>query len=371
MKRMLITAVLAVNTSVFAIGFNATIAPNCNGLSASNILIGATNTILAVAPSNAVTTTDYIGFYSVTNPTVMKLMDMGGGHSASKEITFNYTKPGEYFLQYFNAGGVGLSAPFPFRLRSSSEISVETSRALKGDYLEVVWNTEFCNCVSITGDTVGYYDKDNPSSFVMIPLWEECYDWAYFLMNEPGRYVFGYFKKGDINNNLSPREVVVSALDLLTPPAGMAVGSTQLFSWTSVAGASQYVLYVGSLPGTNDLARMESTGSQVTVTNIPQDGRTLYVRIWYNVSGVWKYEDFTAQSAAANTLPVLGIEIVPALNIQAPVGYSYKLQYVPQIGPTNVWADLAVLAVTNQPQYYVDFSAIGKPSRFYRLVKLP
>lgn len=38
--------------------------------------------------------------------------------------------------------------------------------------------------------------------------------------------------------------------------------------------------------------------------------------------------------------------------------------------PENHWNALITVAITNQPQFYIDNSAIGQPQRFYRLVQV-
>ena len=38
--------------------------------------------------------------------------------------------------------------------------------------------------------------------------------------------------------------------------------------------------------------------------------------------------------------------------------------------PANHWNVLATVTITNQPQFYLDISAIGQPKRFYRLTQI-
>jgi hypothetical protein len=61
--------------------------------------------------------------------------------------------------------------------------------------------------------------------------------------------------------------------------------------WTPVTGAQAYYLYVGSSPGLNDLV---NTGEiQTTSYTLPSSlgGRTLYLRLYTKLGGVWKYVD--------------------------------------------------------------------------------
>ncbi|WP_020559144.1 zinc-dependent metalloprotease family protein [Thiofilum flexile] len=104
----------------------------------------------------------------------------------------------------------------------------------------------------------------------------------------------------------------------ITSPTNKAIftSTSQLFKW-SANGASnvkQYSLQIGSTVGAKDIYNsgiLTSTTLQRTASNLPQDGRTLYVRFWYyrgsahpipkagekiaaNISaGTWYYRDYT------------------------------------------------------------------------------
>ncbi|HZQ47955.1 MAG TPA: hypothetical protein VFC07_13135, partial [Verrucomicrobiae bacterium] len=71
------------------------------------------------------------------------------------------------------------------------------------------------------------------------------------------------------------------------------------------------------------------------------------------------------------TPPGLEIKWAPALSLTGDVGSSYRIEYTGSLGATNAWLNLDVITLTNNPQIYFDSSAIGQPSRFYRLVKVP
>ena len=89
----------------------------------------------------------------------------------------------------------------------------------------------------------------------------------------------------------------------LTYPANGASGIDQLqpATWTSVANAQAYYLYIGSTPGAKDLL----DSFQLTVTSVPLPrlpaGPTLYARVFALVAGHWVYRDstFTASPISA------------------------------------------------------------------------
>jgi hypothetical protein len=95
---------------------------------------------------------------------------------------------------------------------------------------------------------------------------------------------------------------------MLEPAAGSTLsGSTVTFRWSAGAGVSSYYLRVGNASGERDIydADQEQRLS-VTVTGIPVDGRTIYVRLMSLIRDDWRYEDYTykafAQPAAAPTV---------------------------------------------------------------------
>lgn len=67
----------------------------------------------------------------------------------------------------------------------------------------------------------------------------------------------------------------------------------------------------------------------------------------------------------------LEIKLAPALSLTGDVGSNYRIEFTSALGATNEWSSLAVITLTNNPQIYFDASAIGQPSRFYRVQKVP
>jgi hypothetical protein len=72
-----------------------------------------------------------------------------------------------------------------------------------------------------------------------------------------------------------------------------------------------------------------------------------------------------------SVLPALDLHMVPAISLAAMPGTKFQLEYTPASGPMNAWVPLALITITNNPQFYFDVSAIGQPARFYRLVEVP
>ena len=92
---------------------------------------------------------------------------------------------------------------------------------------------------------------------------------------------------------------------LIPPPAfgSQLAGASQTFAWGPGCGVTDYYLYVGSAFGTNDLfgqdelAHTTAAGGSDTVGNLPVDSRTLYVRLWSLINGIWNFNDYTYKAS--------------------------------------------------------------------------
>ncbi len=113
---------------------------------------------------------------------------------------------------------------------------------------------------------------------------------------------------------------------LTAPAAGAVLAATgQTFTWAAVPGATGYTLFLGSTGvGSGDLLDDHTTSTSVTTGNLPINGEPLYVRLWTNFNGTWRYNDylFTAAAPAALTSPLPGSTLAASGQILtwAPVG---------------------------------------------------
>jgi subtilisin family serine protease len=80
---------------------------------------------------------------------------------------------------------------------------------------------------------------------------------------------------------------------LISPADGSTFNSSSAtFTWNTVAGVSQYFLDLNSSPGSRDIFSDYVSNGSTTVSGIPTDGRTVYVRLWSNINGTWLYNDY-------------------------------------------------------------------------------
>ncbi len=109
-----------------------------------------------------------------------------------------------------------------------------------------------------------------------------------------------------------PASVAGPSGQILTPDPNCPLSSSSaIFSW-SAGSASAYWLTVGTTFGGTDICSSGQTGGHSwSVSNIPTDGRPIYVRLWSLVSGTWVNppQDYTYQAEAAGVMPPI---IAPA-----------------------------------------------------------
>jgi hypothetical protein len=81
---------------------------------------------------------------------------------------------------------------------------------------------------------------------------------------------------------------------LTSPTAGPIASSSVTFSFTNAGGW----LDVGTSLGAQDIYSSQFSGSAVTVSGIPLNGRSLYVRVWRQVGGTWYWVDYVFSRSA-------------------------------------------------------------------------
>jgi len=116
----------------------------------------------------------------------------------------------------------------------------------------------------------------------------------------------------------SPQTLALSGIGLNQPaalsspaPGSTLVGSSVQFSWSAVVGATDYELWVGTTGvGSSNLNYPGlATDTSETVSGLPTNAPTLYVRLFTKTYGVWQSNDYTYTGAG---LPPLGELRLPA-----------------------------------------------------------
>jgi len=110
--------------------------------------------------------------------------------------------------------------------------------------------------------------------------------------------------------NVARSVVVVAPLlppVITSPVAGSTLtANTEAFTWVDNGNnVTEWWLHAGSAEGLLDYydSRSLGTSTNTTVTGLPVDSSTIYIRLWYKVGGTWLFVDSTYIAAGLVTLP--------------------------------------------------------------------
>lgn len=117
-----------------------------------------------------------------------------------------------------------------------------------------------------------------------------------------------YVKYGGTSNNLDTTGKTITCqtgtkASMTSPVNGSTFTSSIVtFYWDAGVNVSEYFLYVGSSQGANDLyGASQGLSRSRTVSNLPTDGRLLYVRLWSLINGSWQYNDYSYRAYSNST----------------------------------------------------------------------
>jgi hypothetical protein len=152
----------------------------------------------------------------------------------------------------------------------------------------------------------------------------------------------------------------------LSAPAPGSVLTTRAvtFSWAAVTGASSYWLDVGTKVGDGSIAARSGTSTSHTIT-LPNDGRTLYIRLWTQMSGVWQTpNDYTVTAcngcADSPTAALISPAAGTVFNSQTAV-----FDWSPGTNVTQYWLDVGTSPGVG------NIHAAGTTARGAQVVNLP
>jgi trimeric autotransporter adhesin len=130
------------------------------------------------------------------------------------------------------------------------------------------------------------------------------------------------------------------AVMLIPAPATALGGGSATFTWSAATGAAAYWLDVGSAQGQGNIfGQNVALATSQTVTGIPADGSTVYVRLWTLSGSTWQSNDYTYK-ASGGTKAVM---TAPALS-SVLSGSNVTFTWSAAGGATSYWLDVGTVA---------------------------
>lgn len=112
---------------------------------------------------------------------------------------------------------------------------------------------------------------------------------------------------------------------VVTPAPGSTLGvSPVTFTWSAVAGATKYKLEIGNAAGGSDLFSQETTGTSLAVSNLPSDGRTLYVQVTAYVNGAYGSPSATTYRSYTAPVPLRFVPLAPCRVMETRAAYNFE-----------------------------------------------
>ena len=126
---------------------------------------------------------------------------------------------------------------------------------------------------------------------------------------------------------------------LTGPVPGSALSGVSItFTWSAVSGAAAYWLDVGSAAGQGNIfGQNVALATSQTVSGMPTDGSTIYVRLWTLSGGSWQFNDYTFKASGGVTAVLASP--VPASTL---TGSSVTFAWNAASGATAYWLDVGI-----------------------------
>jgi hypothetical protein len=149
-------------------------------------------------------------------------------------------------------------------------------------------------------------------------------------------YVGDQVTPSTANPNSRIRQLTPPSARIVTPTPGSILPSTSVtFDWTGTSAGSQFKLDISDKWGTSWFSSGVTTATAEPVSNLPCDGRTLYVQLQTFIGGQW----LSPARYTYNACPMSMIVRPSSLPQQG--GNVWII-----VNATNIWPENVVLTVT-------------------------
>jgi len=156
---------------------------------------------------------------------------------------------------------------------------------------------------------------------------------------------------------------------VMTSPANESTltSASTTFNWSTAPGSSAYYLWVGTAPGTANLANIGPLSGTTATVNLPTNGTTIYVRLWtfFNGGATQFHNDYTytefAPAAAAITSPTDGSTLSASTTFNWSAGSGGTVTYYLWVGTSPGTANLVNIGPLSGTSATVSLPTNGVP----------
>jgi hypothetical protein len=274
-----------------------------------------TNTSVTISglPTNGatlyITLSSLIGSSTRSNSYTVKAATIGSGSSLAKLVITSFSAPNSGSVGVNLTGtslaianqGSGATGPFRIGYYYSRDPNVTTSSVYSG------WSCSFAE--GLPPGTSGTCSGD-----IGVPTTLTSGTWYLGAIADDEKKVPQSDTGGNIRVSDSGTISIAgrAPADLISPTPGATLTSTSVtFRWNSGSGAQGFTLMVGTFAGGGDIYNQDQGSNlSATVSGLPSNGRTLYVRLSSRFGGDTLYNDYTYRAVNSNangTAPILAI----------------------------------------------------------------
>jgi hypothetical protein len=126
-------------------------------------------------------------------------------------------------------------------------------------------------------------------------------------------YIDGAWQFNDYTYRAAGSVTPVKAALTSPAPGSVLAGTSVTFQWNAGQGVTRYYLFVGRWQGGNTIFSQDmGTSLSATVTNLPADGSTVYVRLWSYMQGGWQFQDYVFTASGSQPAAQKGQILSPA-----------------------------------------------------------
>lgn len=150
-------------------------------------------------------------------------------------------------------------------------------------------------------------------------------------------YIDGSWQFNDYTFKAAGSVTPVKAALTSPTPGSVLPGNTATFQWSAGQAVTRYFLFVGRWQGGNTLFSQDmGTSLSATVTGLPSDGSTVYVRLWSYMQGSWQFNDYVFTATGSQPAGQKGQLVSPAPGSTLP-GATATFTWSPGVRVEKFW----------------------------------